>query len=132
MNLKIQFSQMHWGRVLLIGVLVVILVIILNLVLPVLANHVWSQSDQAQIAVQVSAWSTYILLFLLTFGGAVWVARTVEIEPFLHGVLVGLFVGVVICILTMGFGSPVLMALVTLVLIMAAGCIGGLVGNRGL
>ena len=63
MNLKIQFSQMQWGRVLLIGVLVVILVIILNLVLPVLANHVWSQSDQAQIAVQVSAWSTYILLF---------------------------------------------------------------------
>ena len=40
MNLKIQFSQMQWGRVLLIGVLVVLLVIILNLVLPVLANHV--------------------------------------------------------------------------------------------
>ena len=70
MNVKIQFSQMHWGRVSLIGVMVVILVIILNLVLPVLANHVWSPADQAQIAVQVSAWSTYILLFLLTFGGA--------------------------------------------------------------
>ena len=131
MNLKVQFSQMQWGRVLLIGVLVVILVIILNLVLPVLANHVWSQSDQAQIAMQVSAWSTYILLFLLTFGGAFWAARTVEIEPLLHGVLIGLFVGIVICILTMGFGSPVLMALVTLVLIMAAGCLGGLLGSWG-
>jgi hypothetical protein len=131
MNVKIQFSQMQWGRVLLIGVLVVILVIILNLVLPVLANHVWSQADQAQIAIQFSSWSTYILLLLLTFGGALWVAHTVVIEPLLHGVLIGLFVGVVICILTMGFGSPVLMALVTMVLIMAAGSIGGLLGSWG-
>lgn len=129
--MNVQFSQMRWGRVLLTGVLVVVLVIILNMVLPVLANHVWNQPDQVQIAIQFSSWSTYILLLLLTFGGALWVARTVEIEPFLHGVLIGLFVGVVICILTMGFGSPVLMALVTLVLIMAAGCIGGLLGSRG-
>ena len=131
MNLKIQFSQMHWGRVLLIGVLVVLLVIIINLVLPVLANHVWSQPDQAHTAIEFSSWSIYILLLLLTFGGALWAARSVEIEPLLHGILIGLFVGVVICILTMGFGSPVLMALVTLVLIMAAGCIGGLFGSIG-
>ena len=131
MNVKVQFSQMQWGRVLLIGVLVVILVIILNLVLPVLANHVWSQPDQAQIAIQFSSWSTYILLLLLTFGSALWVARTVVIEPLLHGVLIGLFVGIVICILTMCFGSPVMMALVTLVLIMAAGCLGGLLGSWG-
>ena len=130
--MKVQLSQIHWGRVLLIGVLVVILVVILNTVLLILATHVWSQPDQAQIAIQVSSWSTYILLLLLTFGGALWIARTIEIEPLLHGILIGLFVGVVICILTMGFGSSVLMALVTLVLIMAAGCIGGLVGNRGL
>jgi putative membrane protein (TIGR04086 family) len=129
--LKVQFSQLHWGRILLTGVLVVILVVILNTVLLVLATHVLSQPDQAQIAIQVSSWSTYILLLLLTFGGALWVARTVEIEPLLHGVLIGLFVGIVICILTMGFGSPVLMALITLVLIMAAGCLGGLLGGRG-
>jgi Na+/H+ antiporter NhaA len=131
MNVKVQFSQMNWGRVLLIGVLVVLLVIILNLVLPVLANHVWSQPDQAQIAIQFSSWSTYILLLLLTFGSALWVARTVVIEPLLHGVLIGLFVGIVICILTMCFVSPVIMALVTLVLIMAAGCLGGLLGSWG-
>jgi putative membrane protein (TIGR04086 family) len=129
--MKAQFSQMHWGRVLLTGVLVVILVIILNTVLLVLANHVWSQPDQAQIAIQVSSWSTYILLLLLTFGGAVWIARRVEREPLLNGILMGLVVGLLICILSMGFGSPVLMALVTLVLIMAAGCLGGLLGSRG-
>jgi len=69
--MKVQFSRMNWGRVLLICVLVVILVIILNMVLPVLTNHVWSQPDQAQIAIQISVWSIYILLLLLTFGGAV-------------------------------------------------------------
>ncbi len=62
---------MHWGRVLLTGVLVVLLVIVLNTVLLVLATHVWSQPDQAQIAIQVSSWSTYILLLLLTFGAAI-------------------------------------------------------------
>jgi len=129
--MKAQFSQMHWGRVLLTGVLVVILVVILNTVLLVLATHVWSQPDQAQIAMQVSAWSTYILLLLLTFGGAVWVARTVEREALLHGLLVGLVVGLILCFLSLGFGSPVLRALVTFVLNMAAGFLGGVLGSRG-
>ena len=129
--MKAQFSQMYWGRVLLTGVLVVILVVILNTVLLVLATHVWSQPDQAQIAMQVSAWSTYILLLLLTFGGAVWVARTVEREALLHGLLMGVVVGLILCLLSLGFGSPVLRALVTLVLNMAAGYLGGLLGSRG-
>ena len=129
--MKAQFTLIHWGRVLLTGVLVVILVVILNTVLLVLASHVWSQPDQAQLALQVSAWSTYILLLLLTFGGAVWVARTVEREPLLHGLLVGLVVGLVLCILSLGFGSPVLRSLLILVLNMAVGCLGGVLGSRG-
>ena len=129
--MKAQFSQMQWGRVLLTGVLFVILVVILNTVLSIIATHVWSQPDQSQIAIQVSSWSIYFLLLLLTFGAALWVARRVEIEPLLHGVLVGLVVGFVICIVSMGFGSPVERALVTLVLIMAAGSLGGVLGSRG-
>ena len=129
--MKAQFSQMHWGRVLLTSVLVVLLVVILNTVLLVLATHVWSQPDQAQIAIQVSSWSTYILLLLLTFGGAVWVARTVGREALVHGLLMGVVVGLILCFLSLGFGSPVLRALVTFVLIMAAGFLGGLLGSRG-
>jgi len=129
--MKAQFSQMHWGRVLLTSVLVVLLVVILNTVLFVLATHVWSQPDQAQLAIQVSSWSTYLLLLLLTCGGAVWVARTVEKEALLHGLLMGLVVGLILCFLSLGFGSPVLMALVTFVLIMTAGFLGGIVGSRG-
>ena len=129
--MKAQLSQMHWGRVLLAGVLVVILVIILNTVLFVLATHIWSQPDQAQIVIQVSSWSTYILLLLLTFGGAVWIARTVEREPLLNGLLMGLIVGAILCLLSLGFGSPILRSLVTLVLNMAAGYLGGVLGSRG-
>src|SRR5947207_16005737 len=108
--MKAQFSQMHWGRVLLTGVLVVILVVILNTVLLVLATHVWSQPDQALIAMQVSAWSTYILLLLLTFGGAVWVARTAEREPLLHGLLVGVVAGLILCHLRLRCRSTLLRA----------------------
>ena len=129
--MKAHFSQMHWSRVLLTGVLLVILDVILNTVLLVLATHVWSQPDQAQIAIQVSSWSTYILLLLLTFGGAVWVARTVGREALVHGLLMGVVVGLILCLLSLGFGSPVLRALVTFVLIMAAGFLGGLLGSRG-
>ncbi len=129
--MKAQLSQVHWGRVLLTGVLVVILVVILNTVLLVLATHVWSQPGQAQIAMQVSSWSTYILLLLLTGSGAVWVAGKVEREAPLHGLLVGLVVGLILFLLSRGFGSPVLLALVTLVLNAAAGLLGGVLGSRG-
>src|SRR3974377_1542266 len=115
---------MHWGRVLLPRVLVVILVVIINAILSVLATHVWSQPDQALIAIQVSSWSTYILLLLLTFGGAVWIARTVAREPLLNGLLMGLVVGLILCFLSLGFGSPFLWELLTLVLNMAAGYLG--------
>ena len=129
--MKAQLSQVQWGRVLLTGVLVVILVVILNTVLPVLATHVWGQPDQAQIAIEVSTWSTYILLLLLTGSGAAWVAGKVEREARLHGLLVGLVIGLILFLLSRGFGSPVLAALVTFVLNAAAGLLGGVLGSRG-
>jgi putative membrane protein (TIGR04086 family) len=115
---------------LLTGVLLVVLFVILYIVLFVLTSHVWSQPDQVQTANSVSAWSTYILLLLLTFGGAIWVARTVESEPLVHGLLVGLVVGFIICLLSLGSGSPILRSLLTLVLNMAAGYLGGFLGSR--
>src|SRR5437764_451267 len=103
--MKVLFSDVHWGRVLLAGVLVVILDVILNTVLLLLATHIWNQTDQAQIAIQVSSWIIYILVILLTFGGAVWVARKVEREASLHGFLVGLVVALIFILLSIGFGS---------------------------
>ena len=129
--MKALFSDVHWGRVLLTGILLVILDVILNTVLLLLATHIWSQPDQAQIAIQVSSWSSYILVILLTVGGAVWVARKVEREAPLHGLLVGLVVALILLILSVGFGSPLLMALLTFDLNLAAGWLGGVLGSRG-
>ena len=129
--MKALLSQVHWGRVLLTGAVVVILVVILNTVLLVLATHVWSQPDQAQMAIGVSSWSTYILLLLLTGIGAFWVAGKVEREAPLHGLLVGLVVGFILFLLSRGFGSPLLVALLTFVLNVAAGLLGGVLSNRG-
>jgi putative membrane protein (TIGR04086 family) len=128
--MKAQYSNLQWGRVLLTSVLVIILVVILNTVLPLLATHVWGQPDQAQIAVQVSSWITYIVLLLLTFGGAVWVARRVEREALLHGLLVGVVVAFILFLLSLGFGSAVLFALLTFVLNVVAGLLGGVLGGR--
>ena len=129
--MKALFSDVHWGRVLLTGVLLVILDVILNTVLLLLATHMWSQPDQAQIAIQVSSWSSYILVILLTVGGAAWVARKVEREAPLHGFLVGLVVALILLIISVGFGSPLLMALLTFDLNLAAGWLGGVLGSRG-
>ena len=128
--MKAQYSNLQWGRVLLTSVLVIILVVILNTVLPLLATHVWGQPDQAQIAVQVSSWITYIVLLLLTFGGAVWVARRVEREAPLHGLLVGVIVAFILFLLSLGFGSSVLFSLLTFVLNVVAGLLGGVLGGR--
>ena len=129
--MKALFSDVHWGRVLLTGVLLVILDVILNTVLLLLATHIWSQPDQAQIAIRVSSWSSYILVILLTVGGAAWVARKVEREAPLHGLLVGLVVALILLIISVGFGSPLLMALLTFDLNLAAGWLGGVLGSRG-
>jgi len=124
-------SQVRWRWVLFVGVLIVILVVILNIVLLLFATFIWHRPDQHQIVIQVSSWSTYILLLLLTISGAVWVAGKVERERPVHGLLVGLVVGFMLFLLSRGFGSPLLAALVTFVLNAAAGYIGGVLGNRG-
>lgn len=140
--MKAQFSHMHWGRVLLTGVLIVILVVILNTVLFLLASSVWGLSPQTEIVYQVASWSTSILAILLTVGGAVWVARKVEREAPLHGLLVGLVAALILFIfnpsLTNFFQGAyrgrldlLVEALGTFFLMVAAGWLGGVLGSRG-
>ena len=136
--MKAHFSHVHWGRILLTGVLIVILVVILNTVLFVLANNLWGSPSQSEIVFQVHYWSTSILAILLTVSGAIWVARTVEREAPLHGLLVGLVAALVLFI-----GSPaitgayrgrldlLMVALGTFFLMVAAGWLGGVLGSRG-
>ena len=136
--MKAHFSHVHWGRILLTDVLIVILVVILNTVLFVLASNVWGPPSQSEIVFQVNYWSTSLLAILLTVGGAIWVARTVAREAPLHGLLVGLVAALVLFI-----GSPaitgafrgrldlLMVTLLTFCLMLAAGWLGGVLGSRG-
>jgi len=124
-----QFSHLHWVRVLLTGVLIVILVVILNAVLPVI-GWVWHTTDR-QLFYQVVDWSTFVLQLVLTGGGAFWIARKVEREAPLHGFLVGLVVALIFFPLSLGFRNPALVMLVSFVLTVAAGWLGGVLGSRG-
>lgn len=110
--MKAQFSHVHWLRVLLTSVLVVILVVIFNIVF-------------------VVAWSTFVLQLVLTVGGAVWVARKVESGAPLHGFLIGLVVALIFFPLSLGFRYPALVMLGGFVLTVAAGWLGGVLGSRG-
>jgi hypothetical protein len=136
------FSHVHWGRILLTDVLIVILVIILNTVLFLLATNIWGPPSQSENVYQVTFWSTSILGILLTVGGAVWVARKVEREAPLHGFLVGLVAALILFIFNpaitnffqgafRGRLDLLMMALGTFFLMVAAGWLGGVLGSRG-
>ncbi|GAC1351012.1 MAG: hypothetical protein NVSMB27_39050 [Ktedonobacteraceae bacterium] len=140
--MKAHFSHVHWGRVLLTGLLIVILVVILNTVLLLLASYLLGPPSQTEIILQVTSWSTSIVAILLTLGGAVWVGRKVEREAPLHGLLVGLVAALILFI----FNPPLtnflqgtyrgrldllMEALGTFFLMIAAGWLGGVLGSRG-
>jgi len=130
--MKAHFSQVHWGRVVLTGVLVAILVILLSIVLFLLLNafHVWDHLDQGHLAFQVFSWISNILAILLTAFGAVRVARKVERAAPLHGFLVGLVAALIV--FGPGFAARLdLATLVPFVLMLAAGWLGGVLGSRG-
>ncbi len=129
--MKAELSRVHWGRILLTSILVVILVIIFNTVLVWPISLIWHQPNQRQIVYQVVSWSTFVLQLVLTVGGAVWVARKVGSGAPLHGFLVGLIVALIFFPLSLGFRNPALVMLVSFVLTVAAGWLGGVLGSRG-
>lgn len=138
--MRAQFSRVHWIRVVLTGVLVFILVVILNTVLPAI-GFVWHTTDR-QLFYQVVSWMTSALALLLTFGAALWVARQVERAAPLHGFLLGLLAALLLFILNpdvtnffqgayRGRLELLVRALLTFVLMVAAGWLGGVLGSRG-
>ena len=138
--MKAHFSHVHWGRVLLTDVLVIILVVILNTVLLLLASYVWG--PRTLIVLLVTSWSTSILAILLTVGAAIWVGRKVEREAPLHGFLVGLIAALIFFIFLpdvtnffqgayRGRLDLLVVALGTFFLMVAAGWLGGVLGSRG-
>ncbi len=129
--MKVQLLHLHWGRILLTGLLVVILVIILNTVLLWLAGQIWPQPNQELMLVQFLFWSTFVLQLLLTVGGGIWVAQNVEREASLHGLLMGLVIALIFIPFSLSLIYPAVAVLVSFVLTVAAGWLGGVLGSRG-
>jgi putative membrane protein (TIGR04086 family) len=130
--MKVQLSQVHWGRVAAAVILTVFLSLTLNLIVDLLVFQIWSRPSQEQIVRQVLFWNPTILPILLTFAAALWVVRKIERKPRLHGLLVGLIVAVILFFFSSGFqGEFVLVTLMTLLLTIAAGWLGGVLGSWG-
>ena len=137
--MKAHFLHVHWGRVLLTDVLLVILVLILSTVVGLLVSSVWGFTV---FSYQVISWSTSLLTILLTAVFALWVARKEAREAPVHGLLVGL-----IAALILSFFSPdvnnffrgafrgelvlLVRALGTFILMVVAGWLIGVLVSRG-
>ena len=113
-------------------ILTVFLSLTLNLIVDLLVFQIWSRPDQEQIARQLAFWNPTVLPILLTFAAALWVVRKIERKPQLHGLLVGLIVALTLFFFSSGFqGEFVLVTLITLLLTIAAGWLGGVLGSWG-
>jgi putative membrane protein (TIGR04086 family) len=131
--MNVQFSRVNWGRVLLISVLLDVLIFILNLVLSFFffAFLNWDRLNP-HISIQVFSLITTVLVVLLTAYCALRVARKVESAAPLHGFLVGLVAALILFLVGLIFtGGFDLVAIIPYVLMVAAGWIGGVLGNRG-
>jgi len=128
--MKVQLSQLRWGRIILTGLLVVILVTIINGVLIQLGLLIWHQWPQQLTLVEVVTWSTFGLQLLLTVGGGVWIARKVERDAPLQGLLMGLVIALIFLLFSFSSVLPALMAPVGFILTIAAGWLGGVLGSR--
>jgi|SRR5947209_1990365 len=129
--MKVQLTKVQWGHVLLASILVVILTIFLNYVVFLLVLMLWGPTKQLPVVFLNGALSSSILMILLTFVFAIWVALTVKGQPQLHGFLVGLIVSLLLFLVTSGFrGEFVWLALIGIVLTIEAGWLGGFLVRR--
>jgi putative membrane protein (TIGR04086 family) len=113
-------------------VLLDFLIFILNLVLSLLllAFLNWGHVDPHN-AIHVFPLITIVLAILLTVYCALRVARKVESAAPLHGFLVGLVAALILFLIGLAFtGGLDLVTLVTYVLMVAAGWLGGVLGSR--
>ena len=127
--MKAQLLHLQWGRAFLTALLVLILVIIFSAVLDWVAGHIWTQPDQQLMLEQFLYWSTFVLQLLLTVGGGLWLARNVKREPPLHGLLMGLFTAIIFLTFSISFKDTALVVLISFVLTVAAGWLGGFLGS---
>jgi hypothetical protein len=136
--MNVQLSQIKWGRVAwtvltVYGASFLLVFLIVTAYAASLAFQAPGAPDQAMIqafANQYAPWLGSGSLILFTFLGAMWLARFVRTDVELHGLALGVIVGLVNLIFE-GIGAFSLVALVTTVLVVAGGWLGGRMAMRG-
>ena len=130
--MKARLMKVRWGRVLLASVLTVILTIFLNYLVYLFVLLIWVQAKQAiPVFFLNGTVSSSILIILLTFAAAWWVAHTVASELQLHGFLTGVTTALLLFLSTSGFrGEFVLIGVLTIILTIEAGWLAGFLVSR--
>ncbi len=137
---NIQFSNIHWKRVLLAGIGItflttVLIFLVIGMYAMSLAVQAQGAPDNAKIeafANQIGQWGTPIIALLLTVVLSAWVARKTKIAAKLNSIFVGLIgavTGLIVGILLGGTFDW--LAVIVFVLTVAAGWLGGVISERG-
>ena len=134
--MTLSLSDVRLGRVFTVGALAIGTSILLTIAVITayafaLGFSVRGQPDQAEIqrfAMKVAPWLGPGLAFVLTVCGASWLARRAVQRRMLHGLLVGAVVGGFVFVVDAIHGIS-LFDVGTLVALIGAGCVGGLVGT---
>jgi hypothetical protein len=127
-----QLSQIRWWRVTwtaltVYGASFLLVFLIVTAYASSLAFQVRGAPDQTMIqafANQYAPWLGVISLILFTFLGAMWLARFVRTDIQLHGLALGVIVSLV-NLLFEGTGALSITTLITTVLVIGAGWLGG-------
>jgi hypothetical protein len=127
-----QLSQIRWGRVTwtaltVYGASFLLVILIVTVYATYLGVQVRGAPDQTMIqafANQYAPWIGPMTLILFTFLGAMWLARFVRTSSELHGLVLGVLVSLVNMIFA-GAAMFSLSALITTILIIAGGWLGG-------
>ena len=132
-----QLSQIRWWRVTwtaltVYGASFLLVFLSITAYASYLAFQVRGAPDQTMIqsfANQYAPWLGLISLILFTFLGAMWLARFVRMDIQLHGLVLGVIVSLVNLVFE-GTGAFSLTALLTTVLVIGAGWLGGRLTTR--
>jgi hypothetical protein len=140
MKMKIQWSEIRWGRGVLAGILISIIsllgvTLIVFIYAFALAFQARGAPDVARInrfAQQFAPWAVPLLSLLLTIGGAAWVARKAKVAAYPNGIFTGLIVAVIgLGISLIPHGTFYWQEIIWFLLTIGAGFLGGFLATLG-
>jgi len=129
---EIRWWRVTWTALTVYGASFLLVFLIVTAYASYLAFQVRGAPDQTMIqafASQYAPWLSVISLILFTFLGTMWLARFVRTDIQFHGLVLGVIVSLVNIVFA-GMGAFSLTTLITTVLVIGAGWLGGRLSTR--